>query len=106
MNALIVVIIELALAVIILTVFLGIVFKELAGLKAELTSYRAKTVQEMTQEEFTRFCRHKNLTDEEIGIADAFLRRGLKGDAFYEAIGYSERQAIRKRKAIREKLNK
>lgn len=106
MSALILLIAELALAVIVLAVILSRVCKEFSALKAEIASYRSKTVKEMTKEEFVQFCRHKNLTDEEIAIADAFLRQDLKGDAFYEAIGYSERQAIRKRKAIREKLNK
>lgn len=106
MNALLVIIAELGLAIIVLTIALSKIYKEFSSLKSEINSYRSKTVKEMAKEEFVQFCRHKNLTDEEIDIADAFLRKDLKGDAFYEAIGYSERQAIRKRKAIREKLNK
>lgn len=60
----------------------------------------------MTDDEFEKFCKHKGLLDHEIKIADLAFRQGIKGEQFYEAIGYSAVHAKRLRKQIKDKLFK
>ena len=75
-------------------------------IKETLELSQSKSLEEMTDEEFVQFCLHKHLDDEEIKIAELFIRQKLKGQEFYNAIGYSMAQSKRKRKKILEKLNK
>lgn len=75
-------------------------------MKSRLALLESKSLLEMTDSEFVKHCQHRNLDDEEIKIAELFIRQGLKGQEFYEAIGYSMAQSKRKRKRILEKLNK
>lgn len=75
-------------------------------MKSRLALLESKSLLEMTDAEFVKHCQHRNLDDEEIKIAELFIRQGLKGQEFYDAIGYSMAQSKRKRKKILEKLNK
>jgi hypothetical protein len=75
-------------------------------MKSRLALLESKSLLEMTDAEFVKHCQHHNLDDEEIKIAELFIRQGLKGQDFYDAIGYSIAQSKRKRKKILEKLNK
>lgn len=71
----------------------------------KLLNDNKKSIEEMTDNEFIKYCQHKHLTDCEIKIAELFIRQNLKGQEFYEAIGYSVSQSKRIRKKILEKLN-
>ena len=64
-----------------------------------------KTLTEMTDEEFNKFCRHKNLSETEIIIANLIIREQLKGQDLANACNYSLSQTKRYRKSIKIKLN-
>lgn len=70
----------------------------------DLKKEAQKTLIEMTDEEFIKHCKHKNLTMQETMIADCIIRKNLKGNELYNAIGYSKRQTINIRKQIFNKL--
>lgn len=71
---------------------------------SDLKKATEKTLQEMTDEEFKQYCRHKGLTEQQVMIAECIYRKSLKGQDLYKAIGYSCRQTQRIRKEIAEKL--
>lgn len=79
-----------------------IIKKENEFLKEE----NSPNINDMNNEEFQQYCKHKGLNDMETSIADKCLRVGLKGQEFYDKIGYSQAQAKRIRKKILEKLKK
>lgn len=63
-----------------------------------------KDIFAMTEEELYEHCRSKGLSEEDCKIAYFMIIERLKGKELYEAIGYSERQAKRKRKKILETI--
>jgi hypothetical protein len=77
---------------------------ENAMLKKEFELKSAKSLQEMTPEEFDSYCRHRGLNDMEVQIARKIYIDGLKGVELYSAIGYSVAQSKRIRKKIFDKL--
>lgn len=58
----------------------------------------------MTEDELYSHCRSRGLSDAECKIAYYIVFERLKGKELYDAIGYSERQTIRKRKEILSKI--
>ena len=58
-----------------------------------------------TIEEFTNYCQYKNLTDDEIKIANYMIREEIKGERLYKKINYSKSQTLRIRKRILNKLD-
>lgn len=83
-----------------LSCYILYLIKDYSDLKKEAE----KTLQEMTDEEFKQYCRHKGLTEQQVMIAECIYRKSLKGQDLYKAIGYSCRQTQRIRKEIAEKL--
>lgn len=59
-----------------------------------------KNIYAMNRQELYEHCRNCGLDDVECNIAYFIVIERLKGKELYEAIGYSERQTIRKRKKI------
>lgn len=59
-----------------------------------------KDIYGMTEQELYEHCRSRGLDDADCKIAHMIVFERLKGEALYYAIGYSERQAKRKRKKI------
>jgi hypothetical protein len=58
-----------------------------------------------TIEEFTDYCQHRNLTEDEIKIANCIIREEIKGEALYLKISYSKSQTLRIKKRIFSKLD-
>lgn len=58
-----------------------------------------------TMEEFTDYCNHRNLTEDEIKIANYIIREEIKGEALYLKISYSKSQTLRIKKRIFSKLD-
>lgn len=58
-----------------------------------------------TIEEFTDYCQHRNLTEDEIKIANYIIREEIKGEALYLKISYSKSQTLRIKKRIFSKLD-
>lgn len=63
-----------------------------------------KDIYAMSKEELYAHCRSKGLDDNDCKIAYYIIIERLKGKELYDAIGYSERQTIRKRKTILAKI--
>lgn len=63
-----------------------------------------KDIYAMSKEELYEHCRSRGLDDVECKIAYYVIIERLKGAELYEAIGYSERQTIRKRQEILSKI--
>lgn len=59
-----------------------------------------KDIFAMNEDELYQHCRSKGLSEEDCKIAYFIIIERLKGKELYAAIGYCERQAIRKRKKI------
>lgn len=72
----------------------------LAQCKVDSNKTLKRTFEQMTDDEFVDFCKSKHLSDEYIGYAKLILRKKLKGETLYNAMGYSEAQAKRIRKKI------
>ena len=70
----------------------------------QLALANRKNIYDMSQEEFIGFCKHKGLDEQETQIADIILRKKLKGQNLYKAIGYSVAQTQRIRKRIIQKF--
>ncbi len=73
--------------------------------RIDLQHKLSPNLKSMTLEEFEKFCKLKNLTNDEIQIAKKIIRDELKGYNLYKAIGYSKPQTARIRKRIFTKLN-
>lgn len=65
-----------------------------------LNKIKHKDIYSMNKEELYEHCRNCGLDDVECKIAYLVVIERLKGKELYEAIGYSERQTIRKRTKI------
>lgn len=72
----------------------------LAQCKVDSNKTLKRTFEQMTDDEFVDFCKSRHLSDEYIGYAKLILRKKLKGETLYNAMGYSEAQAKRIRKKI------
>lgn len=59
-----------------------------------------KDIFSMNEEELYQHCRSRGLSEEDCKIAYFMIIERLKGKELYNAIGYCERQTIRKRKKI------
>lgn len=59
-----------------------------------------KDIYAMDEDELYAHCRAKGLDDVDCKIAEMIVIQRLKGQALYDAIGYSERQTKRKRSKI------
>lgn len=70
----------------------------------QLELLNRRNIYDMTQQEFVDLCKHKGLDDQETQIADIILRKKLKGQNLYRAIGYSVAQTQRIRKRIIQKF--
>ena len=69
-----------------------------------LEKLETKDIYAMSKDELYEHCRSKGLDDVECKIAYYVVIERLKGQELYDAIGYSERQTIRKRKEILSKI--
>lgn len=63
-----------------------------------------KSIYTMTDTELYKFCVERGLTEEECHIIHCYIYEKLKGEDFYEAIGYSKNTACKKRKSALDKL--
>lgn len=68
--------------------------------KALLEKIGHKDVYTMSENELYEHCRAHGLSDADCKIAFFIIHERLKGKELYDAIGYSERQAKRKRAVI------
>ena len=66
--------------------------------------HKVKSIYAMSKDEFYKHCCSRGLDDVEYKIAYYVVIERLKGQELYNAIGYSERQTIRKRKEILSKI--
>lgn len=66
---------------------------------------RYDELKKCTIEEFTDYCQHRNLTEDEIKIANYIIREEIKGEALYLKISYSKSQTLRIKKRIFSKLD-
>lgn len=69
-----------------------------------LATPNKQNIYAMTDAELYAHCRSRGLDDAECKIAHYVVFERLKGKDLYDAIGYSERQTIRKRKDILSKI--
>ena len=69
-----------------------------------LAKINKKDIYAMNEQELYEHCRNRGLSDEDCKIAYLIVIERLKGKELYNAIGYCERQTIRKRKKILEKI--
>lgn len=65
-----------------------------------VAKHTKKNIYAMNKEELYEHCRNRGLSEEDCQIAYIIVIERLKGKDLYEAIGYSEAQSKRKRKAI------
>lgn len=79
----------------------GYIMQDRIDLKHKLSP----NLKSMPLDEFINFCKLKNLTIDEIEIANKIIREELKGECLYRTIGYSKPQTARIRKRIFTKLN-